>query len=140
MSQQTGRLLLIKRGDGGGPEQFTTACGFLARTFAINNNMVDTTTPDCVTPSNKVKESLVYGIQSLQFSGGGKFDNDAVGKAIAAAAFNQTSGNYQVVVPGWGTFEGAFLVENFSFSGEAEGNMDFEATFRLTGAATFTAE
>lgn len=140
MSQQTGRLLLIKRGDGAGSEQFVTACGFKARTFNINNNMVDVTVPDCVTPSNKVNEALVYGIQSMQFSGSGFFDNDAVGKAIAAAAVNQTSGNYQVVVPGWGTFEGAFLIEGFQFSGAEEGNMEFEATFRKTGAVTFTAE
>lgn len=140
MTQQTGRLLLIKRGNGGSPEQFTTVCGFLARTFAINNNMVDVTTPDCVTPSNKVKEALEYGIQSIQFNGSGKFDNDTVGKAVAADAFNQVKTNYQVIVPGWGDFIGQFLVENFQFSGEAEGNLDFDSTFRNSGGAAFTAE
>ncbi len=138
MAQQVGRSLLIKRGDGASPEQFTTVCGFKARTFQINNNIVDVSVPDCVTPSGKVPEASVYGVQGLQFSGSGFFDNDAVGLAIAAAAFNQTAGNYQVIVPGVGTYAGSFLIENFQWSGEMQGNMEFEATFRLTGTGTFT--
>ena len=139
MTQQTGRALLIKV-EGNTPGQYVTACGFLARSHSINNNMVDSTVPDCVTPTNKVDENTVYGIQSQQFTGSGKFDNDAVGKQVANAALNQTVLVAEVIVPGWGSIVGNWNVENFSFSGEVEGNLDFEATFRLKGTGTFTAE
>jgi TP901-1 family phage major tail protein len=140
MAQQTGRGLLIKKGDGGTVEVFTTVCGLLARSFSVNNNTVDVTVPDCIVPTGRVIESMVYGVQSLQFSGSGLFDNDIVGKAVSNAALNQTLSNYQIIVPGWGTFQGSFIIESLSFSGDKEGNLEFEATWRLSGAVTFTAE
>ena len=139
MAQQTGRTLLIKKGDGASPEVFTTVCGFLARSFTINNNLVDVSVPDCITPDNPVVQTMVYGVQALGFNGTGLFDNDAVGKAVANAARSQTTSNYQIIVPGWGTFQGAFIVETFNFSGDRDGNMEFEATFRANGTITFTA-
>lgn len=139
MSQQTGRLLLIKRATGT-PGQYTTVCGFLARSLAINNNMVETTVPKCATPEDKVSASLVYGVQSMQFQGSGKYDNDAIGKQVAGDAFNQVTAEYQVIVPGLGAFVGSFLIESYTFSGEGEGNMDFECTFRMSGDGAFTAE
>lgn len=145
MAQQIGRSLLIKMGNGAVSETFTTVCGFDARSFVINNNFVDTTVPDCNTPSGTVYESGTYGVQSLVFSGSGKFDNDTVGLQLANAARQQSANsgysglNYQVIVPGWGTFQGVFIIESFSLSGAKEGNMDFEATFRSSGALTFTA-
>lgn len=139
MAQQTGRTLLIKKGDGASPEVFTTVCGFLARSFTINNNLVDVSVPDCITPDNPVVQTMVYGVQALGFNGTGLFDNDAVGKAVANAARSQTTSNYQIIVPGWGTFQGAFIVETFNFSGDRDGNMEFEATFRANGTISFTA-
>ena len=145
MAQKSGRELLIKMGNGAVSETFTTICGFDARSFVLNNNFVDTTVPDCNTPSGTVYESGVYGVQSLVFSGSGKFDNDTAGLALANAARLQSTNsgysglNYQVIVPGWGTFQGVFVIESLNLSGAKEGNMDFEATFRSSGAPTFTA-
>ena len=51
-----------------------------------------------------------------------------------------TARNYQVVVPGYGTFEGAYGIFDLELSGEMEGSLEFSATFRQTGAVTFTAE
>ena len=139
MAQQIGRELLIKGGDGAASEQFTTICGFLARAFSINNNLVDTTVPDCALPGGIVREATTYGVQAVAFNGSGFFDSDAAGVAVANAALNQTTRNYEVIVPGWGTFKGSFKIENFQLSGDKEGSMEFEATFRLSGTATFTA-
>ena len=139
MSQQSGRALLIKI-EGNTPGQYVALCGFKARNFPIANNIVDRTVPDCVAPTGKVVEKSTYGIQSIRFSGSGIFDNDAVGKQVANAAFNQTALNCQVIVPGWGDVVGSWLVENFDFSGAEEGNMDFESAFRLDGTGAFTAE
>lgn len=139
MSQQSGRELLIKMGNGATPEVFSTVCGFDARSFVINNNFVDATVPECDTPEGIVNESGAYGVQSMTFSGSGKFDNDTAGITLANAARQQVAANYQVIVPGWGTFLGPFFIESMNLAGAKEGNMDFEASFRANGALTFTA-
>lgn len=136
MAQQIGRGLLIKRGDGATPEVFTTLCGLLARSFSINNNMVDTTVPDCITPTGKVTESMAYGVQSIQFTGSGLFDNDAAGIAFLNAVRNQTVGNWQIVVPGWGTFQGPFVIEGTTISGDKEGPEEFTGTWRASPTTT----
>jgi predicted secreted protein len=138
MAQYSGRELLIKRGDGAGPEVFTALCGLDARSFTVNNNLVDVSVPDCITPGGKVWQSMAYGIQSLAFTGSGIFSNDAQNVSLFADVFNQTARNYQVIVPGIGTFQGAFHVENIGFSGAKEGNEEYELSFRSTGVVTFT--
>ncbi len=140
MAQQTGRTLLIKRGDGGTPtEIFATVCGVTTRSISINNNEVDNTVPDCSTPGNKVLAETGYGIQTLEISGEGKFEDDSGHLNVSNDARNQATGNYQIVVPGWGTFEGAAFIGSYELSGETEGNMDFSITLRLN-AVTFAAE
>lgn len=138
MTQYSGRELLIKRGDGGAPEAFTGLCGIDTRSFRINNNLVDVSVPDCVTPSGKVWQAMAYGVQSLAFEGSGIFANDAQNISLFADIFNQVSRNFQVIVPGIGTFLGEFKVENIGFSGAKEGNEEYELAFRSTGTIVFT--
>jgi TP901-1 family phage major tail protein len=139
MTQQKGRLLLLKRGDGGGTEAFATVCGITTRSISVNNNEVDVTVPDCSTPGDKVLANTAYGIQTLEVSGEGKFTSEAAHKAVANDALNQATGNYQVVVPGWGTFTGAVFIGSYELSGETEGDMDFSISLRLNDH-TFAAE
>lgn len=140
MTQQSGRTLLIKGGDGGAPEAFTTICGFKARKFSINNNIIDETVADCTLPGATVMEANVYGIQSMAFSGSGFFDNVAGNLAVANAARLQSDKNYLVIVPGWGSFTAKWRIENVELSGETEGSMAFEASWRASGPVTFVAE
>ncbi|QFT31814.1 Phage major tail protein 2 [Labrenzia sp. THAF82] len=136
-----GRLLLLKIGDGATPtEAFTNGCGFRARNFTINNNIVDTTTPDCASPGNTVTYSGDYGIQTVTFSGSGESSEDVQNLLLMNATRQQSAQNIQVVVPGWGMFEGAALIGSFEFSGEVEGTMEFSCEITMTGAITFTAE
>jgi TP901-1 family phage major tail protein len=140
MAQQVGRTLLIKKGDGADPEVFTTVCGFKARSFSLSNNDVDTTVPDCDDPGGPVQKTSTPGIADRTFQGSGFFDNDAVGKAVADAARLGEVHNYRVVVPGYGTFEGPYIITDFQWSGDVEGSMEFSATFKPSGALSFTAE
>lgn len=140
MAQQIGRLLAIKMGDGADPESFTYVCGFKARTFKLSANSVDTTVPDCNDPGAAVQKTSVAGIVDREFSGSGMFDSDAIGIAVADAARLAEVHNYEVIVPGWGTFDGPYIITAFEFTGAAEGNMEFSATFTPSGALNFTAE
>lgn len=140
MAQKSGRTLLLKLEDSVTPGTFNNICGVATRNFTINNNIVDTTTPNCDSPGSTVKYTGDYGIQTLTFSGDGRFTDDAKHVALADISRQQTPTNGQVVVPGWGTFEGALLVGSYELGGETEGTMTFSASFTMSGDITFTAE
>lgn len=138
--QQTGRLLLIQIGQGDSPETFKNLCGIQTRSFNMSANDVDTTIPSCTNPGDTPQKTGVPGIKNRTFSGSGKFIKSAetsafIGYVTAAEIFNA-----KVIVPGLGTFTGAWYVTNFTFNGEQEGTMGFDATFNAAGALTFEAE
>jgi TP901-1 family phage major tail protein len=140
MPQQKGRELLIKMGDGASPQIFSTICGITTRSFAMSSNEVDTTIPDCDDPSAVVQKTSTPGIQDRTFQGSGKFVSGAAGTALADAARLGEVHDYQVIVPGYGQFQGPFIVTDFQWSGDMEGSMDFSATFKPSAALAFTAE
>ena len=135
-----GRQLLIKIGDGADPETFAAACGFKDRSFKINNNIVDTTAPDCTNPTGKVGFSGAYGIQTLTVSGSGKATTSAQFKALKTACLNQTKPNLQIIVPGDGTYEGAALIGDWEDTGGTENELEFSCEITLSGTITYTAE
>jgi TP901-1 family phage major tail protein len=141
MSQQNARELVIKRGNAASPESFTFVCGLRTRTFQMSNAQIDTTVPSCSNPANPIVATARPGRQTITFSGDGLFDSDEVGKAVADdARLQTTTRNYQVVVPGYGTFEGPFFVSDFQWNGDMEDPLAFSATWiPLSGdALTFT--
>jgi TP901-1 family phage major tail protein len=140
MPQQKGRLLLIKIGDAASPEAFSNLCGLKTRSFNLSANEVDTTVPDCANPGNAVQKTSEPGIVNRTFSGSGAFVSGTVAAALMTHVREATVFNAQVVVPGEGTYEGSFMVSDFEFSGEMEGNMEFSATFVAAGPLEFTAE
>lgn len=141
MSQQNARELVIKRGNGASPEQFSFVCGIRTRTFQMSSAQIDTTVPSCENPANPIVGTARPGRQTITFSGDGLFDSDAVGKQIADdARLQNTDTNYQVIVPGYGTFEGPFFISDFQWNGDMEDPLAFSATWvPLSGdALTFT--
>lgn len=140
MSQQKGRLLLIKIGDGESPEAFANLCGLKTRSFNLSANEIDTTVPDCDNPGAAVQKQSEPGIVNRTFSGSGAFVSGATQATLMGHVRGATVFNAQVVVPGEGTYAGSWMVSDFEFSGEMEGNMEFSATFTAAGPLTFTAE
>ncbi len=137
MAQQEGRLLLIKRWNG---SAFVNVCGLRSKSLTIANAEVDTTVPDCTDPSLPIQQTSRPGIQTITFSGDGLFDNAAVGKAVADDARLQSITDYQVIVPGYGTFEGAFMVTNYEGAGDYDNTLTFSAQWSPTERLAFTAE
>lgn len=138
--QQVGRLLLIQIGDGAGPEVFTNLCGLTTRSFNMSANEVDTTIPDCANPADTPQRTAEPGIKNRTFSGSGKFFKSAATTVFMEHVTDATKFNAKVIVPGLGTYTGAWFVSEFEFSGEMEGNMDFSSTFVAAGPLAFTAE
>ena len=48
--------------------------------------------------------------------------------------------NYQIVIPAFGTVQGAFQITSLEFAGEHNGEVTYNMSIESAGALTFTAE
>ncbi|MGB3042450.1 MAG: phage tail tube protein [Xanthobacteraceae bacterium] len=139
MAQQNARELVIKRGDGASPEAFTFVCGFRSSTFQMSNAQIDTTVPSCTNPGDPLIATARPGRQTIQFSGDGLFDNNEIGKQVVEDVQNQSIDvNYQVIVPGVGTWEGPWFISDFQLNGGMEDPLSFSATWVPLDASQLT--
>lgn len=108
----------------------------------MSNASIDTTVPNCEDPSLPIVATARPGRQTLTFNGDGLFDSNEAGNAVADDVRNQTETNYQVVVPGYGMFEGPFFISDFNWNGGMEDPLKFSATWVPldNSRLTFTAE
>ena len=136
MAAQKGSSLLIKIGDGGSPEAFTTVGGLRSTSISLNDEAVDVTTMD----SSNNRELLANGgIQTISISGSGVF-TDAASESTLRTAFGASSfSNYQVIVPDFGTYEGAFMIASLEYAGEYNGEVTYSVTLESSGSISFTA-
>jgi TP901-1 family phage major tail protein len=136
MTAQRGRDLLIKIGDGGSPESFTSVAGLKATSLAFNAQTVDVTNADS---AGMWRELLEGGIKSASLSGSGVFKDAASDAALRQAFFDGTTMNYQVVVPGFGIVEGPFRITQLQYDGPHDGEVKVSLALASAGALAFTA-
>jgi len=140
MAKQLGRSMLLKIGDGGGSETFTVLAGVNSKTLTINNSAIDVTTPDASSPSGALFAASLNGLKSMSLSADGVFlDETAEARLNTVAMAADSSANFQLVVPDFGTYAGAFRVTSLEFGGETEGGVTFSSSMESNGAVTFTA-
>lgn len=136
MTAQRGKDMLVKIGDGGSPESFSTVAGLRTRTISLNAREVDATHSE----SNGWRELLGdAGVRQCSVSGAGVFLNDAAAGAIRAAFFSGAVRNFQLVIPGMGAFEGPFLIANLDYAGEHDGEASVSIALASAGVVTFAA-
>lgn len=136
MTAQRGRDLLIKVGDGGSPESFTSVAGLKATSLAFNAQTVDVTNADS---TGMWRELLEGGIKSASLSGSGVFKDAASDATLRQAFFDGTTMNYQVVVPGFGIVEGPFRITQLQYDGPHDGEVKVSLALASAGALAFTA-
>jgi TP901-1 family phage major tail protein len=137
MAAQKGKDILLKIGDGGDPEAFTTVAGLRARTISLNARSVDATDSDS---AGRWRELLAgAGVRQASVSGAGVFRDAASDAAIRAAFFAQSADAWRLIVPDFGTLEGPFLVAALEYAGEHEGEATYAITLSSAGEIAFTA-
>lgn len=140
MAKQKGRLLLIKIGDGAGTEAFTTLCGLKSKTLTINNSEIDVTTADCTDPDGVMWTEVLGGVKRIAVSGNGYFKDEVNETRMNTVAMSADPiANFQIIVPAFGTFAGAFFVSSVEYGGEQEDGVTYSLSLASTGAVTFTA-
>jgi TP901-1 family phage major tail protein len=137
MAGQKGRDVLIKIGDGGAPENFVTVAGIRAKTISLNARTVDGTSGES---ANAWRELIAgAGVKSASVSGAGVFKDASSDSLIQQAFFAQSSKNFQLVIPDFGTLSGAFLIEALDYSGDHDGEAAFAITLASAGVVGFAA-
>jgi TP901-1 family phage major tail protein len=137
MTVQTGKALLLKIGDGGAPtETFAAVAGLRAKQIQLNAQTVDVTNADT---SGGWRELLAEaGVRSVAISGNGLFKDAASDESVRAIFFAETLANWQIVVPDFGTLQGAFQIAALEYAGTYDGAVTFAITLQSSGAIAFT--
>ena len=136
MAAQKGKDLLLKA-DSTGAGVFTTIGGVRSRSIAFNAETIDITNQDS---TGQWRELLAgAGIKSARVTGAGIFKDAASDELVRSYVFNGTIRDWQVIVPDFGTVQGAFQITSFELTGRHDNEVAFEMTLESAGALTFTA-
>ena len=137
MGAQAGKDMLLKIGDGGSPEAFTTVAGLRARTISLNARTVDVTDGDS---SGRWRELLAgAGVKSAAVAGQGVFRDAASDARMREVFFSQAAATGRLIVPDFGQLEGPFLVSALEYAGEHDGEATFAISLASAGAVSFAA-
>ena len=135
MAAQRGKDILLKMESA--PGVFTTVAGLRARTFSLNARAIDATDGDS---TGRWRELLAgAGVKSAAVAGQGIFRDAASDALIREAFFDQAARTWRLIVPDFGTLEGAFLVSALEYAGEHEGEATFAISLASAGEVTFGA-
>ncbi len=135
MTAQQGRDLLLKLDPGSG---FVTVAGLRARRIAFNAQTVDTTDSES---AGRWRELLAgAGVRRATISGSGIFRDAQSDALIRASFFSGDAPLWQVVLPDFGTIEGAFQISALEYRGNHDGELTFDMTLESAGAIAFAAD
>ncbi|MCA0044702.1 phage major tail protein, TP901-1 family [Celeribacter litoreus] len=136
MAAQNGKDLLIKL-DMTGSGSFTTVAGLRASRISFNAETVDVTSLES---SGGWRELLGgAGVKSAAISGSGVFKDAATDERARQIFFDGEVPNFQVIIPDYGTVEGAFQITSIEYAGSYNGEATYELSMASAGALSFVA-
>lgn len=136
MGAQNGKDLLVKidmTGDG----LFETAAGLRATRISFNAESVDVTS---LVSQGGWRELLAgAGVKTASISGSGVFKDQATDERVRQIFFDAETPDFQVIIPDFGTVEGAFQVTAIEYAGSHNGEATYELSLASAGVLNFTA-
>ena len=136
MKAQAGKGVLLKIGDGGSPETFTSLAGLRAKTLSLNARAVDVTHADSPGRWRELLDGA--GVRKAAISGAGIFVDSAADETVRGVFFDQARRSFQVIVPDFGVIEGPFLVTALEYSGRHDSEASYSLSLSSAGALSFT--
>jgi len=133
MAAQKGKDLLVKIQDGAG---FTTVAGLRTRRLSFNAETVDVTHAESVDRWRELLEGA--GVKRASIAGRGLFKDASTDALMRQTFFDGTVKNYQVVIPDFGTVQGAFQISSLEFAGEHNGEVTYDVALESAGELIFT--
>ena len=136
MVAQNGKDLLIKV-DLDGTSTFQTLAGLRASRLSFNAETVDVTSLES---AGGWRELLAGGgVKSAAISGSGVFRDEATDERARQIFFDGEVPEFQVIIPDFGTVEGAFQITSIEYAGNHDGEASYELSLASAGLLSFTA-
>lgn len=136
MAAQNGKDLLVKIDMNGGG-QFETAAGLRATRISFNAESVDVTSLESTGGWREILSGA--GVKSAAISGSGIFKDAATDERVRQVFFDGETPNFQVIIPDFGTVEGAFHIGSIEYAGTHDGEATYELSLSSAGALSFVA-
>ena len=137
MAAQNGKDLLIKV-DMTGTGTFQTMAGLRVTRVSFNAESVDVTTLES---QGGWRELLAgAGVKSANISGSGVFKDDTTDERARQIFFDGETPVFQIIIPDFGTVEGAFQVTAIEYAGSHNGEATYEMSLASAGQLAFTAQ
>ena len=134
MTAQKGRDLLLKL-DFDGSGSFSTVAGLRTHSLSLNAQSVDATHQES---TGAWRELLAgAGVKTANIRGSGVFRDSASDARVRQFFFEDTIGDWQIIMPDFGTITGPFQIISLEFSGQHDGEMTFELALESAGALSF---
>lgn len=132
MPAQAGRNWLLYISIGG---TLTAVAGLRTKSMTVNNTNVDVTSADS---TGRWQELLGgAGVQSMEITANGIYQQDATAKALFNAAATSTLQTMRLVSPGI-QIDGTFLVDSYKSDGPYNDATTFEVKLASSGQPTIT--
>ncbi len=135
MGAQRGKDMLLKIEDG--EAGFVTLGGLRTRQIAFNAETVDVTHAESAGRWRELLEGA--GVRRAAVTGTGIFRDAASDARLRQTFFDAEIRTWQLILPDFGTIEGAFQVTALEYRGEHDGEVTFELTLESAGPIAFTA-
>ena len=110
--------------------------GLRASTLSFNAETVDATSQDSTGAWRELLSGA--GLKSASLRGNGIFKDAASDETLRSLFFNGTIRDWQIIIPDFGTVQGAFQIQALEFSGRHDGEVNFELSLASAGALSFT--
>tara|TARA_Y100000114_G_C11758616_1_gene328262 strand:- start:1183 stop:1608 length:426 start_codon:yes stop_codon:yes gene_type:complete len=140
MAAQKGKDVLVKIGaaptGAASADSYTTVAGLRSTSIALNDEPVDITNKDS---SGKRTLLAGAGVTSISVTGSGVFLDSASEATLRTAMGATDFHNFEVVIPDFGTYQGEFMLATLSYSGEYNGESNYDFTLESSGEIIFTA-
>ena len=135
MAVQNGKDLLVKvdlTGDG----NFQSVAGLRATRISFNAESVDVTSLESQGGWRELLSGA--GVKSAAISGSGIFRDEGSDERVRQVFFDGETPDFQIVIPDFGTVEGAFQVSSIEYAGTHDGEATYELSLSSAGALIFT--
>jgi TP901-1 family phage major tail protein len=134
MPAQKGQDLLLKIESSTGV--FTTVAGLRTKNLSLNSDGIDTTHADS---AGQWRELLAGGgVRRASLSAAGIFKDETSDALLRQAFFNGGIKNYQIIIPSFGTLEGAFQIRSLEYRGDYASELTFDIALDSAGQISFT--
>lgn len=134
MTAQKGKDLLLKIHDGAA---YVTVAGLRSKRLSFNAETVDVTDAES---AGRWRELLGGAcVQRAGLSGTGIFKDAASDARLRSAFFAGDILSCQIVIPDFGTVTGPFQISALEYSGQHNGEVQFEVALESAGALSFGA-